>query len=119
MSTSITKVYQVKNSTRRVKLTIKVGHGQNAVSSIFLGGVELQSGLRDGVEKLDLGSGADLINKNLHCTTTVTDVRAETNRTSVSYKLTGGVKSFQNTYSEAVTHEGETLSYMATFFFFA
>ncbi len=118
MSTSITKVYRVKDSEDEVSITIKIGHGQNAATSIFLGGTELRSELRDDVIELHVGKGKDIKNKSLYCTTTVTDVRRETNETSVTYKLTGGVNTFENTYSETVDNEGETVSYMATFYFF-
>jgi len=118
MSTSITKIYRVIDGDDHVYLTINIGHAQPGVTSIFLAGKELKSGIKSDIDKLDLGPGKELKSKTLYCTTTVTDIRPETNQTSVKYELTGGLKKFENKYSESVDNDGETISYMASFYFF-
>ena len=116
MSTSLSKFYQVREEDT-VTLKVTIGHAQHAVTAVYLGKDQIVPGHRNSLELSIPGSGRELNGKTLYCTTVVADVRTETNETSVTFELIGGVKPFKQTLQESVQSEGEVVFYAATFLF--
>jgi hypothetical protein len=63
-----------------------------------------------------IGEGQDLTNTFLDCTTTVRDVREETNHTSVTIRLEGGVEPAEFVFRHEVEEQGIVI-YAIEFFF--
>lgn len=82
----------VKYAVRKadVTLAIRVGSGQIGSSTIFLGDKELASG--GSMLSVLIGRGEDLKGTQVRVASLVQDVLTQTNRVSVEYVLTGGVK---------------------------
>jgi GTP cyclohydrolase III len=117
MSTTLSKFYQVRDE-EKVKLKITIGYGQIGTTSVNLGKNKIISDHENTLEETTLGSGKELVSKKLFCSTIVADVRTETNETSVTYELIGGVKPFKQTLQESVESEGDVVFYIATFLFY-
>lgn len=117
MSTIISKLYQIRPNDV-VTLKITIGHGQVGVSTVSLGTSNLAERLRDNLDLFINRPGENLVGKTLICVTTVSDVRMETNETSVTFELTGGITPFKQTLQESVPNHGDVLIYAATFRFF-
>ena len=64
-----------------------------------------------------IGTGRELRLKTLRCTTRVHDVNVQTNKTSVTYELTGGVESQTFPYTVDVRDEGGFATYSVAFIF--
>ena len=72
-----------------VELTITIGDGQIGTSVVKLGTKELGRG---AISDLPIGAGPSIKTKSLTTKSIVTDVNDRTNKTSVTYVLTGGVR---------------------------
>jgi hypothetical protein len=118
MTTTLTKFYPVKTTKDVVTLTVTIGDSQTGITAVSLDGVPLVPGHLDTLT-LELGTGPDLKGKTLVCTTTISDVSAETNRTSVTYDLEGGVAPYSHSLEETVSENGGKMSYNASFWFFS
>ncbi len=116
MSTSLSKFYKVRGDDT-VTLKINIGHAQVGTTTVNLGLQQLVSGHKDSLSLTLPGTGTDLDGKTLFCSTIVADVRSETNQTSVTYEITGGVSDFKQTLQESVTSNGDVIFYTATFRF--
>jgi hypothetical protein len=117
MSTFLSKLYRIQED-QEVTLRITIGHGQVGTTSVSLGVDELVTGHHGTLELVLPATGADLNGKTLYCSTVVADVQTQTNETSVTYELTGGVKPFSETLQETVDDEGDVVFYTATFRFY-
>ena len=104
--------YQVESDN--VCLTVDIGNGQEGGSVVCLDGVVLPTG---EVQNLKVGSGRDLNGKTLTIETVVTDTLTETNKTSVTWILTGGTQRLEKTRSKGVTNVGASEIYRARFTF--
>ena len=117
MSTSLSKFYRIRDEDP-VTLKITIGHGQIGTTILNLSGEELVSGHKGSLEYVLPKSGKELNNKTLYCSTIVADVRTETNETSVTFELIGGLKPFKQTLQESVESEGDVVFYTTTFRFY-
>lgn len=99
-------------STGPVELRIVVGHGQLGSSVVKLDGVEIASGM---LGMLKLGKGRDLKGSKLAVSTTVTDVQRSSNRTSVTYVLSGGSSTETYPLSADVETDGGSVLYIGRF----
>ncbi|MGE5811696.1 MAG: hypothetical protein ACM339_09355 [Ignavibacteria bacterium] len=117
MSNSLTKAYQLHKDDTELKLTIAIGEGQLGVTSVNLENDLIVNNETGTVEKI-IGKCIELIGKSLYCSSTVTDIRTETNKTSITYRLEGGINFYENTLQETVNNEGDVVRYNASFFFF-
>ena len=95
-----------------VTLRIVIGDAQLGTSLVLLDGEEIASG---SIALLRLPAPADLVGKRLTIVTTVTDVQRMTNRTSVTYVLTGGAGDWEYRSAESVDEENASVVYKATF----
>lgn len=116
MSTSFTKLYQITDDNADIKLTLNIGEAQKGVTSIKLNTNTLLNDSEGNVE-LVVGKGSELKGKTIHCTTTVTDIRTETNQTSVTYKITGG-SPYTKILGESVDNHGDVIFYTADIVFY-
>ncbi|MFH1861807.1 MAG: hypothetical protein ABH878_03245, partial [bacterium] len=71
----------------------------------------------DSLPPKAVGKGSNLIGKVLNCTTTVTDIVPETNDTSITYELTGGIDPFRQTLQTTAPRAGGVIFYTAQFYF--
>ena len=62
-----------------------------------------------------LGNGIELVGKSVTVFSVVTDTNDQTNRTSVTYRLSGGPTPLEHTMSLAVDNERDSVDYEATF----
>jgi hypothetical protein len=118
MTTTLTKFYPVKKTKEKVILTVTIGDSQMGITAVSLDGAQLVPG-HLGTLTLDLGAGPEIKGKTLVCTTTVSDVSAETNHTSVTYALQGGIEPYSHLLEETVPVNGGKMSYTASFWFFS
>lgn len=115
-SLSLVEFYKTNSTTDPINLEVIIGHGQKAVSRVFLGGKKF------GAEKFDsftlkIGLNKELKNEKLDVAITVHDIQAITNETSVTISLTGGCSEFQETMNKSVNIEGDVVFYTATIYF--
>jgi hypothetical protein len=102
---------------RPVVLTIETGDGQVSGTSLRLDGQAHPFNNPDGPQ--EIGAGRNLVNSMLHIHTIVGDVNPATNRTSVTYRLTGGVESATHSFAVDVSGEKGAAHYVIVFFFIA
>jgi hypothetical protein len=96
-----------------VTLDVSLGEGQKGFIEVLLSGKVLASGTR--IEGLELGDGQALAGQKLRITSTVTDTNPMTNRTSVTYRLSGGKSDRRYMSRHEVDSEGDTVDYDAIF----
>lgn len=117
MSTTLSKFYHVRKEDV-LKLEIKIGHGQLGVTTIHLGDKVLAAA-KEGSFTLPIpGNGEELQRKTLICSTTIADIQPNIDETSITYSLTGGVKSFKQTLQESADDDDKVVPYVATFTFY-
>lgn len=106
------KTYKV--ARRDVFLSLIIGDGQFGSTDVFL---DDQRILRTSGSfgKLRIGKGDELAGKTLSVSTIVNDTVAQTNRMSVTYKLTGGTGPGEFPSRGKVANEGDSLFFEATF----
>lgn len=97
-----------------VRLRIAVGDGQFGSSVVKLDSDEIASGV---LAMLLIGQGSDLRGSKLAVATTVTDVQRASNRTSVTYELSGGPSTDAHPMDADVEKDGGSVLYVAKFEF--
>lgn len=100
--------------TSPVELRVVVGDGQFGSTVVRLDGVEIASGV---LGMLQVGKGKDLRGSRLSVSTTVTDVQRSSNRTSVTYALSGGKSTDVHPMSVDVDTDGGSVLYIGRFTF--
>lgn len=100
-------------ANERVRLDVVVGEGQRGFIEVRLDGTPLANGHE--ITGLEVGSAADLAGRKLRIIATVTDTNLSTNRTSVTYTLSGGARTQSWNVQHEVDSEGETVDYDAIF----
>lgn len=98
-----------------VKLSIDYGDAQLGSSLVKLDDRELARG--DAIHDLSIGQGAGLTDSALSIKSVVTDVNDMTDRTSVTYALTGGATDLRCTLECIVDRNGDSAIYRTTFDF--
>jgi hypothetical protein len=94
---------------QRIAFKVQVGDGQIGSSLVTL--PDRQPIRRRDCFELDLGLGENLAGKKLLCTTVVTDIRDETDSTSVEMEVTDGLISVSDQRSEDAAEPGGMVSY--------
>jgi hypothetical protein len=118
MSTTLSKFIKV-HPGEQLYLKITIGNGQTGVSSVNLSGLQLVSEQKDTFKIALPVDAPGLAGKCLYCSTIVTDIRPETNNTSVVYELYGNETSWKQTLGETVQAENDSLFYVATIQFYS
>ena len=107
--------YRVKNSGDLIRLSVKIGHGQKAVTRVYLDENQIGPEKFDSFDDFEIGKNNELKNRTLHCSATVHDKNPLTDMTSIKADLAGGVKDFSKTMSGTVDESGGVIFY--DFFF--
>lgn len=97
-----------QTGTGSIHLTVTIGEGQFGSSRVRLNDVIVDR-MRHTFDG-NVGTAAECRGKKLTIVSVVTDVRPQTNRTSVTYELTGGAGTFKKTLAEIVSTD-ETIIY--------
>jgi hypothetical protein len=116
MGTTINRIIRV-TADEVVELKITIHFGQLGSTAIYLD-AEKQLDETDSKISVSLGKGKDLRRKELRCSTMVQDVNTKTNKTAVTYKLSGGRKPYEEKLQKTVVEDGEIAWYTATFNFY-
>ncbi|HEV7608079.1 MAG TPA: hypothetical protein VGO61_12115 [Steroidobacteraceae bacterium] len=98
--------------SKDVVLTIEIGDAQIGSSIVKLDGTEKGRG---DIDKLVIGAGPRIKGKALKTKSVVTDVNDKTNKTSVTYRLTGGKRNQEFTSLGTVDSNGDSIIYRALF----
>ena len=85
------KVYQVIPGSP-VYLTVVIGDGNVGGTSLLWNGETIEQDGDQMTNQCIGGPGENLQGKILHCTTNVQDINPATNKTSVTYTLSGGTQ---------------------------
>lgn len=119
---TIIDFYRVNNSDQPIKIKVNISYGQNAISKIVLDHQSLPGPKRNGsflrsFEKI-LGTNKDLNGKKLQMTTFVLDTLKNTNGTSLTLSLIGGVSPYTETLGLDSLGKGEVVKYSTGFKFY-
>jgi hypothetical protein len=95
-----------------VFLTVSIGDAQIGGSAVLIGGKTIG---RNQIEELSLGDGAGLKGKSVKIKTTVADVNDKSNRTSVTYKFSGGPNPLNTEITSEVDNDGDSMVFNAKF----
>ncbi len=98
--------------TDDVKLTVVIGNAQIGSSIIKLNGTEKGRGT---IKNLEMGSGPNIKGRAIKTKSVVTDVNDQTNKTTITYKLSGGKRPQEFTSSGTVDQDGDSIIYRAMF----
>ncbi len=89
--TSIDTLYEVGTGNGLLTFELNVGFGQPQLTTIRLNRKNIKE-TTDSPVTLDLGTARDLIGQTLSVITTVKDFNPDTDKSSVAYLLTGGMR---------------------------
>ncbi|QDU66396.1 hypothetical protein [Engelhardtia mirabilis] len=95
-----------------VLLTVTIGNGQFGTSLVRLNSAEK---CRGDIGDLELGKPGSLKGKKVRVKSVVTDVRDETNRLTVTYKLAGGAQDQTFVSTGVVENDGDSMLFRAIF----
>jgi len=98
--------------SKDVKLTIVIGNAQIGASIVKLDKKEKGRG---DINNVLIGSGPSIRGKSIKTKSVVTDVNDQTNKTTITYKLTGGMRDQEFTSSGTVDQNGDSIIYRALF----
>lgn len=110
-----TQIYDVGGSVA-VTLEIVIGDGQAGGTSVIWRAnvIDIPPNAQPFTVSAD---GAPLRTEILNCTTLVRDINPNTNRTSVTYVLRGGVRDREYPYATEVPQQGDFAQYVVDFVF--
>jgi hypothetical protein len=91
-----------------VSLSIAIGEGQLGQSRVSLEGRELKIG---AIKRLPIGSGRDLLGLTLTVKSVITDISDKTDRTSITYRMWGGLLDLEFAQQATVDREGDSVIY--------
>lgn len=114
---SHTNIYRVQTS-QPVQLDTLIGDGQVGGTALTLNGAPVPFDNTTGHAVVN-PAGSSLVGSVLQCLTTVQDVNPATNRTSVTYQMSGGLASQTFPFSVQVTADSGLARYSITFLFTA
>jgi hypothetical protein len=114
---SHTNIYRVQPG-QPVQIDTVIGDGQVGGTALTLNGVPVQFDNLTGRGMVGQ-VGTNLVASVLQCLTTVQDVNPATNKTSVTYTLTGGLATQTFPFSVQVTADSGLARYSITFLFTA
>lgn len=95
-----------------VTLSVAIGDAQIGGSVVIIEGETVG---RNQIDDLVLGNGPDLRGKSVKIKTTVADVNDQSNRTSVTYKFSGGPSPLNTTVTSEVDNDGDSMVFNARF----
>jgi len=110
---SINQDYKVIDSND-ITLSLVIGEEQAGWFAVFLDGEFLVDG-KTKIQNFSLGNGSDIKSKTLLIRATVLDINPDTNRTSVTYSLSGGESNLTITAEMTVDNDNDPAFYSAEF----
>lgn len=124
MSTTVSdyRFYKVRSSDSPVSVKVSTEFAQVGATTAWIGTRQLANDDENSDRKkwkqewafADVGTGKDLAGKLMLITTAVADVRKETDKTGVTYEITGGVDPFTFTLEAPVDQPGGLVLYHVT-----
>lgn len=105
-----------KNKDKNVSLSISTGFGQNSTSTIYVGSTQLDGGGPNGAFTaedftVDLGSNYDLNGKKMVITIAVQDIQPDTDESSITLKLTGGLSDYKKVMTATIDKQTKVVLY--------
>jgi hypothetical protein len=97
--------------TGTLQLVVTIGEGQFGSTLVIVGDKMFDQARQFDA---DIGLGSELKGKTLEIFSVVTDTNLQTNRTSVTYQLTGGPVPWKQTLMFTVDNERDSVQYVAT-----
>jgi hypothetical protein len=117
--TSLDTIYLIDASSNPVKLEIKLGEAeQTGRINVKLENNFIAEGHSGNLPETSLGTNRSLNGKKLTITAIITDTSRETNVTSLTLAISGGIVSNQFSLLKKVNEEGESADYMCLIEFF-
>ena len=110
---SDTKIFRV-GSGKAVTLDVEYGEGDPGGTSTLWNGSKID--VPQGVA-VTFDNGGSPVRGILNCRSNVKDLNSQTNRTSVTYHLSGGPQPQQFTYAIEVPNQGDIAEYAINFVF--
>ncbi|SMD34646.1 hypothetical protein SAMN04488029_2115 [Reichenbachiella faecimaris] len=111
-----TVVYRLKKeSTDPITLSVTIGQGQQAASTIHLNHVMFKSELANDFEE-HVGDNTSLLKSILTLDTDILDVNPSTDETELTVRLEGGEKDVTKKFTETADHSGGVVHYHITFY---
>ena len=104
--------YVVSNGAGPVLISVIIGDGQIGGSAVFLDQTQIAKG---EILHQQVGSPAALVNRRLSVRTVVADINEQTNKTSVTYVLTGGAGDAEYTLWFEAAQDKQQVLYSALF----
>jgi hypothetical protein len=118
-NTTLDTVYAVDGSKKDVTLEINVGDkGETGLMTVLLDKDTLEHNLPGDFTKRSIGSNIDLNNKKLKIVANVADTSQQTNLTSLTIRLKGGLEDAVFPLMKIVDEEGNAVDYLCLIRFF-
>lgn len=105
--------YAVGTGTGDVRLALTIGEGQFGTSRVRLAGAEIATA--SGPMSVKVGKRDEVKGKELFIRSVVNDVNSKTNKMSVTYRLSGGVKSQTTLVPGEVAKDNDLLVFETRF----
>lgn len=117
--TTLDTLYLVDASDGMVTLEINIGDkGQTSDMTVMLGDTIIVKELAGDLLKTKLGKNKELNGKKLHIVASIADTSRESNLTSLTIHLKGGLSANDFPLSKTVDEEGESEDYLCLIEFF-
>lgn len=110
--------YDIFHTTdKEVFIEVTIGNGQAGSTLLSLAGVTI--GNFDNSFKTSLGKSSDLLNKSISMNSNIHDINPDTDKVSLTIKLTGGKKDHEQSIINAtVSNSGDTANALVLIRFF-
>jgi S1-C subfamily serine protease len=119
LSFSLDKEYELKNDGTNIKLDVIIGDiGQNPDISVKLNTKKLPADAGKSVKGLVIGSDDKLDGAVLRINGNITDTSRDSNKISLTLKVSGGIKPLTKKFSVTVDDEGEVVIFSLVVRFF-
>jgi hypothetical protein len=120
LSFSLDKEYELKNDSTNIKLDVTIGDiGQNPDISVKLNTKKLPVDANKSIKGLVIGNNDKLDGAILRINGNITDTSRDSNKISLSLKVSGGIKPLTKKFSVTVDDEGEVVAFSLVVRFFA
>jgi hypothetical protein len=119
LSFSLDKEYELKNDGTNIKLDVIIGDiGQNPDIAVKLNTKKLPVDANKSVKGLVIGSDDKLDGTVLRINGNITDTSRDSNKISLTLKVSGGIKTLTKKFSVTVDDEGEVVIFSLIVRFF-
>jgi hypothetical protein len=105
--------YQVGEGV--ISLSVAVGNAQFGGIDVRFAGESQPLARQDNMLRVDLGKGADIVNRDVVVRTVATDINPFTNKMIVTNVLTGGVQNQVFAMEKEVGEKGDVVYFKAVF----